>query len=1135
MTAPTPAGRARGRFGQWLGTYRITAFATVALAAALALGLVAWRYQTVVRENEALVARRATERANVFAGLLGDSIAATLRQAAALHDIAGLLTEARLTGDAATEARLQALLDPANGIAGPDVVQVAAMGADGRSLWSSFNWAMPTIDLSDRDHFTAFLRDPTLRTYFSAPVTGRGTGEQTIQYARAVRDAARQLRAVTVVSLRTNMLARLCGEIDLAEDDSVLLVRDDGTVLMRRYPGRPVGIMLPAAPHANAMQGGTLMAGASPLDQVTRYVATRRIPGRYMTLHVGISRASQMQAMEGVTASLWQETLYLDIAIVVSALGAALAILLIQRAGIAAARAAALAGREAWFRSVIDEMADGVLVLENPSADGGTVAYANRRAGEIFVVAPAALVGRLSRTFTAPEEEARIAPLRERLVRGGSVMETVYRAMRPDGSRFWMAAGAMSVAEQDGSGNRRVIMTLRDVTAAQESTQALAEARARIDRMLQVIPGVFYQLHRAGDGTVRVDFVSDSVAALFGVPVETAMRPGFLLEHAEGDIATLRLAALQQAGPGGIATVEFGVRIGERRYWVRDVLRATSLDEGTLDVGGFLYDASAEHVAETARRAAEEEARRMNWALNAHSRALEVLLHGGSLRDMMQRVCEGIIDTTQYVLACVAIPEHGADKAVRIVASAGPGRSYVEGLSITWDATRPEGDGPTGRAIRSGRPEVINDIVTDARFAAWRERAAAFGIRSSVTTPCVVGGEVVGAVLVYGGETDMFQPAVLAVFERLAEEIGLAIGIETDRGRLRAAEERLSDAARLGPGLLYRARLQGEMVEIVDVVGESARILGEIAGRDGGPAALAEVIGAKEPVAAMRALADDAASSADFACPGLGGATRWVRNSVRVTRRQGEMLEVVGYLSDVTQEKQNELRRQHLTTLVTLGEMATGLAHELNQPLTTISFTAQNAGLLLARTPPEVAQAAERVGRIMGQVERAAKLIDHMRIFARNEHAPAHPLGWRVALDRALELMQSKLMGCEVRCALPEDLPDVMGAPIPMEMVLINLISNAVDAYGEGQARVVDISATVRDGQVVLRVKDQAGGIPPAALPRLFEPFFTTKPPGKGTGLGLSLVFGAVMELGGTITAANAEGGAVFEVILPAA
>ena len=161
-----------------------------------------------------------------------------------------------------------------------------------------------------------------------------------------------------------------------------------------------------------------------------------------------------------------------------------------------------------------------------------------------------------------------------------------------------------------------------------------------------------------------------------------------------------------------------------------------------------------------------------------------------------------------------------------------------------------------------------------------------------------------------------------------------------------------------------------------------------------------------------------------------------------------------------------------------------------------------------------------------------------MRVFARNEPGEIRPLSCHAVLESALEILSHKLRGCRVLQDVPKDLPAVAGWPIPLEQVLINLISNALDAYEAAPPeveRLVTVKAEVQEDTVVLRVSDRAGGIPQHVLPRVFEPFFTTKPPGKGTGLGLGLAYGAIAEMGGTITAANENGGAVFEIRLPKA
>jgi two-component system C4-dicarboxylate transport sensor histidine kinase DctB len=132
-----------------------------------------------------------------------------------------------------------------------------------------------------------------------------------------------------------------------------------------------------------------------------------------------------------------------------------------------------------------------------------------------------------------------------------------------------------------------------------------------------------------------------------------------------------------------------------------------------------------------------------------------------------------------------------------------------------------------------------------------------------------------------------------------------------------------------------------------------------------------------------------------------------------------------------------------------------------------------------------------------------------------------------------------KFASVTVKWQAEATLPPILGSAISIEQVLINLIANACDAYVARQAtapckRSIDIHARQEQGMVVIEVQDQAGGIPEAVLPRVFEPFFTTKPVGQGTGLGLSISYGIVTDMGGSITVGNRDGGAWFQLRLPA-
>jgi two-component system C4-dicarboxylate transport sensor histidine kinase DctB len=260
-----------------------------------------------------------------------------------------------------------------------------------------------------------------------------------------------------------------------------------------------------------------------------------------------------------------------------------------------------------------------------------------------------------------------------------------------------------------------------------------------------------------------------------------------------------------------------------------------------------------------------------------------------------------------------------------------------------------------------------------------------------------------------------------------------------------------------------------------------------------------------------------------------------------VVGRTSRSVRVAGYLSNVTIEKLDMRYRQRTAALIRLGEMAAGMAHELTQPLSAITFVAEGMMERIRRGNVDAAWVGTTADRIAGSAKRAIKLVDHIRAFGRNERQPLSPASWSEALAGALEILAPRLRRYVIDDQVAPDLPLIMGVPILMEQVLINLIGNAIDAYeghdpeSDADRRCVTVQAGV-DGDVVsLRVSDRAGGIDPSVAGRLFEPFVTTKDPGKGTGLGLALCSETVMDMGGTLYVRNENGGAVFEVRVPRA
>jgi histidine kinase len=252
-------------------------------------------------------------------------------------------------------------------------------------------------------------------------------------------------------------------------------------------------------------------------------------------------------------------------------------------------------------------------------------------------------------------------------------------------------------------------------------------------------------------------------------------------------------------------------------------------------------------------------------------------------------------------------------------------------------------------------------------------------------------------------------------------------------------------------------------------------------------------------------------------------------------------------ISDVTKRLEAEQQLIQASKMATLGEMATGVAHELNQPLSVIK-TASNFFMRKLRKQEPIRDAILMTmsEEIDSHVERATKIINHMRQFGRKTDPNLESVSLNEVLERAFEIFsqQLKVRGIEVEWRTEPDLPPIMGNPSRLEQVIINLLINARDAIEEQSAQKPESDShkkialvTASDAKTAtLSVCDTGTGIPDGLRGKVFEPFFTTKKVGKGTGLGLSISYGIVKECGGSIEVAdNPGGGACFHLHFPLA
>lgn len=252
---------------------------------------------------------------------------------------------------------------------------------------------------------------------------------------------------------------------------------------------------------------------------------------------------------------------------------------------------------------------------------------------------------------------------------------------------------------------------------------------------------------------------------------------------------------------------------------------------------------------------------------------------------------------------------------------------------------------------------------------------------------------------------------------------------------------------------------------------------------------------------------------------------------------QGQLLEVQAVGRDNTDVRRSQQQLLQGAKMATLGELATGLVHEVNQPLGVIRMAVANALKRLSNGTAEPAYLEGKLQRIQDQVDRAGRLVEHVRVYGRRSAIERECFAvWR-AVEGAMAMLEEGLRGKGVALYLdtpPQPLP-VLGHQDQLEQVLINLMVNARDALLEQRTNQpwIRISQRQVGTQVRLEVEDNAGGIDPQLHTRIFEPFFTTKPAGVGTGLGLSVSHGIVHQMGGTLAVTNRGTGACFSIELP--
>ena len=538
---------------------------------------------------------------------------------------------------------------------------------------------------------------------------------------------------------------------------------------------------------------------------------------------------------------------------------------------------------------------------------------------------------------------------------------------------------------------------------------------------------------------------------------------------------------------------------------------------------------------------------RASRALEARSECSQILIRAADEQELMAGICQIIVESEGYRLAWVGLAEADAEKTIRPVAQWGYENGYLETLKVSWGDNE-HGRGPTGIAIRSGRPSVVQHILTDPKWEPWREKALRYGYASSLSLPLSDGNQVFGALIIFAGEADAFDSQEVVLLQGLAED--LSYGIATLRMR-RDREKGRNDRKLLATIVEQEA----DGVLTFDTAGQilylnpafeiiSGYCREEIVGRN-----ILNLAKSDRNQKFFRVMADslhqEQVLTERFINRRNDGTLYDVEARISPVSGPARIIAYAAVIRDLTHEVQLERQLCQAQKMEAIATLAGGIAHDFNNILAAI---VTNTEMALDQVE-EGAPLQEHLAIVLKAGFRARNLVRQiLTLSCQGEHERQALRLELVALE-CLKLLRASLpTTIDIPHHQTEGLGMVMADPTQIHQVLMNLCTNAADAMREEggtlDIRLANVNLPIQDpagnpqlpaGRYVrLTVADTGHGMDRKTMERIFDPFFTTKGPGRGTGLGLSVVHGIVKNHGGGITfVSEPTTGTSFHIYLP--
>ncbi len=810
--------------------------------------------------------------------------------------------------------------------------------------------------------------------------------------------------------------------------------------------------------------------------------------------------------------------------------------------------------QEVNFRALFHHLPQAMLLVDPPS---GTILDANQAACRLLSRPRDELVGLEQAAIHPPQDCHRCRPiLKDSLSQGQRVVEKI-SILRPSGE---LVAVEMAVTGLPAQTRPIACVIFQEATPLEQSREDLERHRRQLRALFALHETSLHIISR-----LDVDSVLEAIVVRAANLLDAQTAEVYLHRPAMGDLKSAASTGLPQELVEGVLKPGEGVAgrvlqtgtpliVDDYDSWEGNVARYKGLgfsrvvgvpikygqdplgvlvvdrpprlpafDDSDVNLLGLLANLAA-IALENAHL--HDETRQQLSELSAIEEIVGELASTLDFDNVIRLVLDKALEATAASTGVIGIAD-GEAADLLIVAH--------RGYSGEGNAQAPTGwsmaEGLLGRVFSTGEPALLKQMGEGHHYTRLLSTT-----RSQLAVPIKRERDVAGAIILESPHPDGFTQQHVTFVHHLAEHAAVAMGNAQLYQRMRESEERYRAYVENIPDAIWEADAQGRFTywspQIRNLTGYSPEeLLGHSAYErlihpdDVGEfrSVLRQMTqeGREEYVLRHRALRRD-------------GSTLHMEVSVRPRRdRAGGLIKYGGVARDASEQMRLQTQLIQSAKLSAIGQMISGVAHELNNPLTTVMGYTQ---LLLACDLDDDVKAD--LERIYADALRAQRIVQNLLTFARQKKPQRSPTDVNEVIERALTLRrhQLNLDDVEVHVELAEDLPWTMADGDQLLQVFLNVINNAHQAMSQGDGGGVLTIRSALIGAQSIRVTftDTGPGIPHEVLDKLFDPFFTTKEIGAGTGLGLSVSHGIIQEHGGHIWAESEAGqGARFVIELP--